>query len=49
MNKFADFMLDEDLRDVRDLAREFSDKEIAPIAAEMDRNHQFPEGLFEKL
>ncbi len=49
MNKFADFMLDEDLRDVRDLAREFSDKEIAPIALEMDRNHEFPEGMFEKL
>ena len=45
MNKFADFMLDEDLRDVRDLAREFSDKEIAPIALEMDRNHEFPEGI----
>lgn len=49
VNKFADFLLDEETREIRDLAREYSDKKIAPIATELDQNHQFPRQQFEEL
>ena len=32
-----------DLRDVRDLARDFARKEVAPLASRTDREHRFPE------
>lgn len=38
----VDFSLTEDQRAVRDLAREFARNEIAPGAAERDRNGEFP-------
>ena len=47
--QFADFLLDEETREVRDLAREYADKKIAPIATEMDQKHEFPRTQFEEL
>jgi len=34
---------------IRDMARNFAEKEIAPKAAEIDKNHRFPEELFKKM
>lgn len=47
--QFADFLLDEETIEVRDLVRDYADKKIAPIATEMDQNHQFPREQFEEL
>jgi alkylation response protein AidB-like acyl-CoA dehydrogenase len=44
-----DFTLTEEQRAIRDLAREFARREIAPCAAEWDRTHEFPTGLYQKL
>lgn len=44
-----DFDLTEELVAVRELAREFSQKEIAPKAAEDDREHRFRRDLVEKM
>jgi glutaryl-CoA dehydrogenase (non-decarboxylating) len=44
-----DFDLTEELAAVRELAREFSEKEIAPKAAEDDREHRFRRDLVEKM
>ncbi len=38
----VDFQLNDEQRAIRDLAREFSQKEIAPVAAEYDRSADFP-------
>src|SRR5919198_145453 len=38
----VDFALTEEQRALRDLAREFSRKEIAPVAALYDREHRYP-------
>src|SRR5919204_1910571 len=38
----VDFALTEEQRALRDLAREFARKEIAPVAALYDREHRFP-------
>lgn len=49
VNKYADFMLDEDILEVRSLAREFADNEVAPTATEMDQKHEYPLEQLKKL
>jgi glutaryl-CoA dehydrogenase (non-decarboxylating) len=44
-----DFELSEELTAVRDLAREFAEKEIAPTAAKDDREHIFRKDLLVKM
>jgi glutaryl-CoA dehydrogenase (non-decarboxylating) len=44
-----DFDLSEELVAVRDLAREFAEKEIAPTAAQDDREHKFRKDLILKM
>lgn len=44
-----DFQLTEEERAIRDLAREFARKEIAPFAAEWDRTGEFPSAVYCKL
>lgn len=44
-----DFQLTEEQRAIRDLAREFAQKEIVPCAAEWDRTRQFPGEIYRKL
>lgn len=44
-----DFNLPEELIAVRDLAREFAEKEIAPSAAQDDREHKFRQDLVLKM
>lgn len=44
-----DFTLSEAERLVRDTAREFAEKELKPVAAELDRQHRFPEKPLRRL
>lgn len=44
-----DFQLSEDLVLLRDLARDFTDQEIRPRAADIERNHEVPRELLDKL
>ncbi len=44
-----DFGLTDDQREIRSLAREFADAEIAPHAADWDREHRFPHEVFARL
>jgi alkylation response protein AidB-like acyl-CoA dehydrogenase len=44
-----DFALTDDQREIQSLAREFADAEIAPHAADWDREHRFPHEVFAKL
>ena len=44
-----DFALTDEQREIQALAREFADAEIAPHAAEWDREHRFPREVFAKL
>ena len=44
-----DFELSEELSAVRDLAREFAEKEIAPTAAKDDKEHNFRKDLLLKM
>ena len=44
-----DFELSEELIAVRDLAREFAEKEIAPTAAQDDKEHKFRKDLLLKM
>src|SRR5919106_4281371 len=44
-----DFALTDDQREIQALAREFADAEIAPHAADWDREHRFPRDVFVKL
>src|SRR5918995_3882445 len=44
-----DFALTDDQREIQALAREFADAEIAPHAADWDREHRFPREVFVKL
>ena len=43
------FQLGEDIEMLRDTVKSFSDKEIAPRAAEIDRLNEFPADLWKKL
>jgi len=45
----VDFSLTGEQREIQALAREVADTEIAPHAAEWDREHRFPRELFAKL
>ena len=38
-----DFELSDEQELVRNTVREFADAELAPVAAEIDRDHRFPE------
>lgn len=44
-----DFTLTEDQRMIREMARDFSQAEIAPQAAEIDRTGAFPVGILRKM
>jgi butyryl-CoA dehydrogenase len=44
-----DFELSEEQMLIQEMVREFAAAEVAPIAAEIDRNHRFPEELIPKL
>jgi glutaryl-CoA dehydrogenase (non-decarboxylating) len=44
-----DFELSDDLTAVRDLAREFADKEIAPTASRDDKERNFRLDLVKKM
>jgi butyryl-CoA dehydrogenase len=44
-----DFDLTEDQRMIREAAKEFAEKEIRPVAAEMDEKCEFPEEVIKKL
>src|SRR5436309_2304740 len=41
--------LDDEQREIRELARRFADEVIAPRAAEWDREHRFPREVFAQL
>src|SRR6478735_7416125 len=45
----VDFSLTDEQREIQALAREVADTEIAPHAADWDREHRFPHELFAKL
>jgi alkylation response protein AidB-like acyl-CoA dehydrogenase len=45
----VDFSLTDEQREIQALAREVADTEIAPHAADWDREHRFPRELFAKL
>jgi len=44
-----DFELTDEQKMIRDMARDFAKKEVAPKAAEIDKNHRFPKELVEKM
>lgn len=44
-----DFQFSDEQRAIRDLAREFARKEIAPFAAELDRSGEFPGEIYCKM
>jgi len=44
-----DFHLGETANMIRDSVRDFAQNEIAPIAAQIDADNQFPEGLWQKM
>jgi len=44
-----DFELSDDLKAARDLARDFAAKEIAPTAAQDDKEHKFRKDLVRKM
>src|SRR5438309_7225134 len=41
--------LSDEQREIRELARRFADEEVAPRAAEWDREHRFPKEVFAQL
>src|ERR671937_1805917 len=41
--------LTDEQREIRDLARRFADEEVAPHAAEWDREHRFPREVVQHL
>ncbi len=43
------FDLTEDQRMVQEMVREFAEREVAPIAAEIDENHRFPVETWRKI
>ena len=44
-----DFELSEKQQGIKERAAEFADREVAPYAAELDREDRFPAETFEKL
>ncbi len=44
-----DFELTDEQQLIRDAVREFAEAEVAPIAAELDRDHRFPSELLPKM
>lgn len=44
-----DFQLTERQKEFIDVVKEFAEKEVAPIAEEIDRNHRFPEELVGRM
>ena len=44
-----DFELTDEQQLIREAVREFADAEVAPIAAELDRDHRFPSELMPKM
>ena len=44
----VDFILTEEQKRLRELAREFAQKEIAPVAAELDREQKFSQEIVVK-
>jgi alkylation response protein AidB-like acyl-CoA dehydrogenase len=44
-----DFELNEEQRMIQDMARNFAEKEIGPLAAEMDETHEFPVDIVKKM
>ncbi len=44
-----DFQLTEEQRGIRDMVREFAEKEIAPRAGDIDRTDEFPADIFRKM
>ncbi len=44
-----DFELTDEQQLIRDAVREFTESELAPIAAELDRDHRFPQEILPKL
>jgi alkylation response protein AidB-like acyl-CoA dehydrogenase len=44
-----DFDLPDHHRMMRDTVREFAEREIAPVAEELDRNHSFPYAIIKRL
>ena len=44
-----DFELTDEQQLIREVVREFAEAEVAPIAAELDRDHRFPRELLPKL
>ena len=44
-----DFELTDEQQLIREAVREFAEAEVAPIAAELDRDHRFPRELLPKL
>jgi len=45
----VDFELSEDQRMIRDMARDFADKELKPIAERLDRESEWPAEIFKKM
>jgi alkylation response protein AidB-like acyl-CoA dehydrogenase len=43
------FELTEEQRMIQDMARKFAEREIKPVAAELDRTHQHPEEIVRKM
>lgn len=44
-----DFSLTDEQRDIQDMVRKFAKKELAPLAAELDRTSRFPVETFRKM
>ena len=44
-----DFELTDEQELIREAVREFAEAEVAPIAAELDRDHRFPSELLPKM
>ena len=44
----VDFTLTDEQKDIRDLAHDFAEKEIRPVAWELDRESTFPQQIIEK-
>jgi butyryl-CoA dehydrogenase len=45
----VDFELTDEQQLIREAVKEFAESELAPIAAELDRDHRFPEEILPKL